>query len=273
MPHIDTRAGRVAYSDTGVDAGSLTVVLLHASLHDRHDFDAIAPRLADRYRVIAVDWPGHGESGRPAVPVTAAVLADTLEEVVEGLGLASAVFIGNSVGGFAAARLAIRRPSHVAGLVLVNVGGFTPQNAVAGALISNLLGRPAISRRIFPWWVSSYMKPKNDLDRAVRDRAVAVGRTREGSEISASLWRSFVTSEHDLRAEASSLHAPTLLVWGSRDTALPLPFGHLTRRRLPRAQFETLPTGHVVFASAPDEFLSLVEPFIDNLVPSPGADR
>ena len=49
---VQTRAGEVAYSDTGEGP---VVVLLHATLHDRHDFDAIVPGLRDDHRVIALD--------------------------------------------------------------------------------------------------------------------------------------------------------------------------------------------------------------------------
>ena len=59
MPTIQTRVGRVAYAELG---SGPTVLLLHATLHDRHDFDPIAETLARRYRTIAVDWPGHGDS-------------------------------------------------------------------------------------------------------------------------------------------------------------------------------------------------------------------
>src|SRR5258707_5782016 len=119
---VETRVGKVAYSDTGEGP---VVVLLHATLHDRHDFDAIAPSLSRDHRVIAVDWPGHGESPAP-VPnyqPTAASFADVLADVVAALNLQRVALIGNSVGGFAAARLAIADPQLVSRLVLVNSGG------------------------------------------------------------------------------------------------------------------------------------------------------
>ena len=59
MATVQTRAGRVAYHESG---NGPTVLLLHATLHDRHDFDPIVETLARNYRVIAVDWPEHGES-------------------------------------------------------------------------------------------------------------------------------------------------------------------------------------------------------------------
>ena len=82
-------------------------------------------RWPQHYRTIAVDWPGHGDSEPvdASLEAGAPLFADVLEDVVDGLGLSRAVLIGNSVGGFAAARLAITRPESVAGLVLVNAVG------------------------------------------------------------------------------------------------------------------------------------------------------
>ena len=60
---VETRVGQVAYSDAGEGP---VVVLLHATLHDRRDFDAIVPNLLHDHRVIALDWPGHGDSPAPA---------------------------------------------------------------------------------------------------------------------------------------------------------------------------------------------------------------
>jgi pimeloyl-ACP methyl ester carboxylesterase len=120
---VETRVGKVAYSDVGEGP---PVVLLHATLHDRHDFDPIVERLESDYRVIAWDWPGHGESPAPEpnYQPTAASYADVLADVVAALDLPPAAFVGNSVGGFAAARLAITDPQRVSRLVLVNTGGF-----------------------------------------------------------------------------------------------------------------------------------------------------
>jgi pimeloyl-ACP methyl ester carboxylesterase len=104
----------------GTQRGENQVVLLHATLHDHHDYDPIIDRLADRFRTIAIDWPG---------PIGTTGLANVLQDVIDALELPAAAFIASSVGGFATGRLAITRPDRVPGLVLVNVGGFVRQPA------------------------------------------------------------------------------------------------------------------------------------------------
>jgi pimeloyl-ACP methyl ester carboxylesterase len=261
MPFVITSAGRVFYEHRG---SGPPVVLLHATLHDHTDFDPVARELAGRYTTIAVDWPGHGQSdpmsgGRVA---DAFLFAEVLADLAERLDLAPAVLIGNSVGGFAAVRLALDQPDRVAGLVLVNGAGFSRQTA-ASRLACRVLGNPRASRWLLPRLVPGYMKPRNDHDRAIAERVQARARTADGARVAAGLWHSFGAPAYDLRAAAPRLTAPVLLVWGAGDKILPLEAGRQAHAAIPGSQFRTLDTGHVVFASDPERFLELAGPFID----------
>jgi pimeloyl-ACP methyl ester carboxylesterase len=259
MPLILTRVGDVSYSTHG---SGPPIILLHAILHTNHDFDAIIPHLSLHYQVIAIDWPWHGESSRPANQQPTAVLfADVLEDIVAALKLPPAILIGNSVGGFAAARLAITHPDKVAGLVLVNTGGFVPWDWVK-SLFGRLLGIPLVDRWIMPFLVWRYMIPQNAEDKAIATQVAAAAKTVEGSKVLASVWASFLRPSYDLRSQASEIKAPTLIIWGKKDPVVPLSVGQFTHKTIKGSRFETLNTGHVVFASKPDEFIALVEPFI-----------
>jgi len=254
---VETRVGKVAYSDVGEGP---TVVLLHATLHDRHDFDPIVERLQRDYRVIALDWPGHGESPAPSRPPAAALYADVLADVVATLDLPPAAYVGNSVGGFAAARLAITDPQRVSRLVLVNSGGFIA--GPAANLYCRMLGMPAVMKRVLPRFVRSYMKATSDNDRAVQERVLARAKTPDGVSLTAALWRSFANPDYDLRAHAERITAPCLVIWGSKDTAIPMRLGRATAAAIPGSRLESLPTGHVAFSSDPAGFLAIAAPFL-----------
>jgi pimeloyl-ACP methyl ester carboxylesterase len=260
MPTLATRTGQVAYLQTG--AGR-PLVLLHATLHDRRDFDPIVEALARRHRVIAVDWPGHGESPSTDL-VTGPLMADVLEDFVDALNLEDIVLIGNSIGGSAAARLAITRPELVKGLVLVNTGGFVPNNPLTMAFC-RLMGTEALARRVMPPFVRAYMKPQTPSDERIVARAVARARTDDGVRTAASLWRSFATPEYDLRDRAHRITAPTLIIWGDRDPTLSLRIGRATQRAIPGSALHVLHTGHVVFSSDPSGFMRVVQPFLEDV--------
>src|SRR3954471_10147764 len=177
MTTMQTSFGTVSYTDEG---SGPPIVLLHAALHDRTDFAPVADALGNGRRVIALDWPGHGESPLPATPLRAVEFGDLLIEFGDRLDLTNAVIVGNSVGGYAACRLALERPERVAGVVLINNGGFTPHNGVP-RFFRRLPGPPGVNKAVFPGFVRAYMRAKNPTDQAVVDRVVARAKTDGGA--------------------------------------------------------------------------------------------
>ncbi|KAH8765256.1 alpha/beta hydrolase fold protein [Hyaloscypha sp. PMI_1271] len=243
MPSVSTREGDVSYSVNGTGP---PILLLHANLHSSQDFASIIPKLSLHYQTFAIDFPWHGAStGTSHIQPTAPHLADALEDLVIALDLPPAVFIGNSVGGFSSARLAITHPW-----------------SFALKAVAHPLSIPWINRLVMPSLVWKYMLPQTDLDKSIAEQVSARARTIEGSKVAAGIWSSFPSPEHDLRSRSEELKAPTLLVWGKRDPVAPLSAGIATQKCIKGSRLEVLDTGHVVFASRPEEFLELVEPFI-----------
>src|SRR5262245_55774967 len=119
MQFVECRTGKVAYEEHGEGT---PIVLVHSAGHDHRDFDAVVPVLARSYRTIAIDLPGFGASDAPSEPLatTSELYTDVLEDIVARLQLGAAIFVGNSVGGSAAIRLALRRPELVRALVPVD---------------------------------------------------------------------------------------------------------------------------------------------------------
>ncbi len=259
MPILDTSTGPVAYDEQG--AGD-PIVLLCSGAHDRHDFDELRALLPERFRTIAIDWPGHGESPPGRGPTSAMRLADVAEQAVEQLAPAGAVVLGNSVGGFSAARMAIRRPELVRGLVIVDGGGFAGRPPHV-RLFCALMRRPWFLRAIYPAFATLYMRPRTTADRRARDVGVATTRHDPGLRAVSELWGSFASREHDLRRQATSITAPTLVVWGRRDPVIPLKIGRRIATTIPAARLVVLDTGHVPHTSDPEGFAAQLLPFLD----------
>jgi pimeloyl-ACP methyl ester carboxylesterase len=259
MATIQTSQGTVSYTD---DGSGPPILLLHAALHDRTDYGPVHGALAKGRRVLALDWPGHGESPLPTAPLGAVQFGDLLVEFADRLDLSKVVVVGNSVGGYAACRLALERPERVAGLVLVNTGGFTPHGALT-RLVCAVMAKPAVVKAVFPVSVRAYMRVKSATDRAVVARVTARAKTDEGAQTAAVLWRSFTEPDHDLRTRAAQISAPVLITWGSRDLTAPKRWGKAVQAAIPGSMFEALPAGHVVFSSEPAAWLAAVVPFVD----------
>jgi pimeloyl-ACP methyl ester carboxylesterase len=189
--------------------------------------------------------------------------ADVAEEAVERLAPEGAIVVGNSVGGFAAARLAIRRPELVRGLVIVDGGGFAGRPPHVRAFCA-LMGRPRFLRAIYPAFAHAYMRAQTPADRRARERAVATTRRDPGLRTVAQLWRSFASPEHDLRGAAAAIEAPTLVLWGRRDPVIPLRIGRWIARTIPGARLVAFDTGHVPHTTVPRAVAEQLVPFAES---------
>lgn len=259
MHSVVLSSGSVHYSEYGQ---GVPLVLLHANPGDSQDFEAVIPALSKHHRVLALDWPGYGQSAMPQQPESASVLFyyKILREFLATLALPPAFFIGNSIGGNAAARLASESPELVRGLVLVAPGGFTPHNFISRIFCKLQGSRFSISPHRF---ASMYLKHRNPTTKAILQRASAAQATTERLALNRAMWRSFARPENDLRQIAQSIQAPTLLLFGQHDQNIPASKdGKVAAQSIPSAQLVALPCGHVSFAEVPELFLAEVQPFL-----------
>ncbi len=115
----------IAYHAVG-DIRGRPIVLIHGLTASASDWRQTASALvAEGWRVLSPDCPGHGSSSAPRDPeayLTESV-ADVLHTLAEGLDWAPAVIVGNSMGGAIAQEYAIRHPGSVMALVLVDSAG------------------------------------------------------------------------------------------------------------------------------------------------------
>ena len=110
--------GRVYYQDVG--QGPMTVVFIHGWSCDHTFWQGQIPEISKKYRVIALDLPGHGKSGKPRVPYTQNFLVRGVAEVMKKAGVENAVLAGHSMGASMAWRTALENPSPVKAVVVVD---------------------------------------------------------------------------------------------------------------------------------------------------------
>jgi pimeloyl-ACP methyl ester carboxylesterase len=247
MTTLSTSAGTVAYDSRG--SGD-PVVLLPSGGHEQHDYDEIRELLPGGFRSIGVDWPGHGRSPAGTVPSTELRLAQIIEELLESLTPDGAVLVGNSVGGNVAVRLAIRRPDLVKGLMIIDGGGFEGSR-LSGRVFCALMSRPWFARRVYPLFSRAYMRPRTAADHRARASAIAITRTAPGVRAVTEIWHSFNLPEHDLRAQAGKITAPTVLAWGRHDPVLPLRAAWTARDLIPGSRLVVIDSGHLPHTTSP----------------------
>lgn len=255
---MDLPSGAIHYRDEGA---GLPLILLHANPGDSRDFDAVIPGLAKHFRVIALDWPGYGQSPPPSDPDQVDVLSyyRLFIDFLDALKLPEVSIIGNSLGGNIDARFAASHPERVTRLVLVSPGGFTPQNAWTRFFCWFQGSRFSIP----PYWFARlYVRVRTSVTKDMLSRAKSYQASPVYLTISRSIWRSFARSENDLRERVRSIRAPVFLIFGDQEPVISAKRDRvIVARSIPHAQVWTPPCGHAPFAELPDHFLRAIEKF------------
>lgn len=106
---------------TKVEGSGSPVVLLHSLWGDHTLFDRIAEQLSSRFKIIRIDFPGHGKSASPTKNFSFKEFSSVLKDVLEKIGIAGKItFVGHSMGGFSALAFAKEYPERTAALVLMH---------------------------------------------------------------------------------------------------------------------------------------------------------
>ena len=124
------------------------LVLLHGAGDNALDWQWVMPTLAATYRVYAPDLPGSPDSARPKVDYSPGFFERFVAAFVDTLNIGRAVFVGNSLGGLIALRLALSEPARVSALVLVDSAGLG--RAVNPAFMS--VNVPGLGEAAIPLW-------------------------------------------------------------------------------------------------------------------------
>jgi 4,5:9,10-diseco-3-hydroxy-5,9,17-trioxoandrosta-1(10),2-diene-4-oate hydrolase len=231
------------------------VVCLHAIGHGAADFEAFAKRVGDGFEVIAIDWPGQGDSPADGGPVTPEHYADLLEAELPKLCKSAPIVIGNSLGGATAILLASRRPEAVRALVLCNSGGLAPvgpfEQRAIGAIAAFFR---AGARRA--WWFKTAFAAYYAmvLPRAPKRRREIVADAYRIAPILAEAWEGFRRPEADLRAFAPTIQTPALFAWAKSDRLIPWAKSRAAAEQFPRHAVRLFRGGHAAFLEDADAF-------------------
>jgi len=208
-------AVEVGYSETG-PADAPVVVLSNSLGATRGMWDPQVTALAERFRVISYDTRGHGESPAPAGPYTIDDLVDDVVALLDRLGAERAHVAGLSLGGMTGMRLAAREPARVASLaVLCSSAKTEPQGFLDRAVAARRDGTASFAATVVSRWLTPpYAAEHPDL--VARLEAMVAGSDDEGYAACAE-----VVGGIDLREDLGAISAPTLVVSGAEDPALP----------------------------------------------------
>jgi pimeloyl-ACP methyl ester carboxylesterase len=233
------------------------------------------PVFADSHRVIAMDLPGFGHSPMPHERITISGYARLLDGLFDELGIGAATLVGNSMGGFISAEIAIAFPEHVERLVLVSPAGVSSYRNPRGTRALPALHRGERIVAAYTAWMAS----KSDTVTrrpALRNATLGFVTAHPGrlpAALAAEQLRGagkpgFIQAleanlDYDFRHRLPEIACPTLIVWGDQDRVLTVRDAAVYAELIPGSRkvvYED--TGHMAQIERPDAFNSLLREFL-----------
>ena len=244
------------------DVGSGPVVVLVHGLGSRKEGDwgrVVAP-LAQKYRVVALDQIGFGQSDKPLIDYSIQTYVDFLNEFLHQLKIEKASLMGESLGGWISALYSLEATSDahmvpVEKLVLVDAAGLKQDQLIPDLNPSTLASERKLLQVVF--YDSSFVTDelvKHDLAERIRANISYTVR---------SILSNPALAEERLDGKLGGIHVPTLVVWGKQDALLPIASGERYSKEIAGAKFVSFDKcGHVPPLEKTAEFLSAVTEFL-----------
>lgn len=265
VSYINVNGSRLAVKRWGAGPA---VLCLHAIGHGSGDFQALADRIADRFEVVAIDWPGQGRSPDCEVPPFAREYSDLVIAACDALELARPILIGNSIGGAAAIEAAARSPERFKAIVICNPGGLSELDALSRFVLARMVSffrAGASGARWFPFAFRAYYASVLSRKPAHVQRELIVRAGRLIAPLLAEAWRGFGEPAADIRAKASGLRIPVFAAWAKSDRFVSWSRSKKAVSKIPDHRVRLFDGGHAAFLEDPDVFAEALLDFVKEI--------
>jgi pimeloyl-ACP methyl ester carboxylesterase len=272
LKYLDLHGERVAYREAG--AGE-ALLLIHGMAGSSATWRAVMPQLSKKYRVVAPDLLGHGESAKPRGDYSLGAFAAWLRDLLDELGITRATVVGQSLGGGVAMQFVYQHRDYCQRLVLISSGGLGPDLSWMLRILSApgaelvlpvVVPRPVmnVGNRLGSWLMSASIHSPRAGEMWHAYSSLSDGQTRQAF---LRTLRSVVDYRGQAVSAVSKLHLssglPTLLIWGDQDRIIPVAHGYAAHDALPDSRLEVLSgVGHFPHVEAPTAVVEILDDFI-----------
>ena len=244
------------------DLGSGPVVVLVHGLGSKkeNDWGRVVAPLSQKYRVIAPDQLGFGQSDKPVIDYSIQTYVDFLNEFLHELKIEKATLVGESLGGWISGLYTLEAGSDkhmisVEKLVLVDAAGLKQDKPIPDLNPSTLAAEKKLLQAVFydSSWVTDELVKRDLAERIHANISYTVR----------SILSNPALALERLDGKLGDIHVPTLVVWGKQDELLPMASGERYSKDIAGAQFVSFDKcGHVPPVEKTAEFVAAVEEFL-----------
>ncbi len=272
LKFLELHGDRIAYRDEG---DGEVLLLIHGMAGSSETWRAVIPPLSKKFRVIAPDLLGHGESAKPRTDYSLGAFAVWLRDFLDELGISRATVVGHSLGGGVAMQFVYQHPDYAQRLILISSGGLGPDvgwvlrllSAPGAEFVLPIIAPPpvlSVGNKLRTWMKSAGIRSPRGAELWSAYSSFSDGQTRQ------SFLRT-LRSVVDYRGQAVSAlnrlrlreDLPVMAIWGERDGIIPVAHAYAAHEARTDARLEVLPdVGHFAQVEAPEQVVELIEDFI-----------
>jgi pimeloyl-ACP methyl ester carboxylesterase len=279
LKYLDLHGDRIAYQDAG--SGDEALLLIHGMAGSSETWRAVIPQLAKKYRVVAPDLLGHGQSAKRRSDYSLGAFAVSLRDLLDELGISRATVIGQSFGGGVAMQFAYQHRDYCQRLVLISSGGLGPDvgwtlrllSAPGAELILPVIAPPPVvnvGNKLRSWFSGSGIQSARGAEMWSAYSSLADPQTRQAF---LRTLRSVVDYRGQSVSALNRLHLtsdlPTMVIWGEQDRIIPVEHAYAVQDAWPGCRLEVLAgVGHFPHVERPSNVVALLDDFIDTTDPS-----
>jgi pimeloyl-ACP methyl ester carboxylesterase len=290
MKYLELHGDRVAYRDVG--SGDEALLLIHGMAGSSETWRAVIPQLSRKYRVVAPDLLGHGQSAKPRGDYSLGAFVVWLRDLLDELGISRATIVGQSLGGGVAMQFVYQHPDYCQRLILISSGGLGPDVgwtlrmlSAPGAefILPAIAPRPVLTagNKVRSWFSAAGIQSPRGAEVWSAYSSLADADTRQA-------FLRTLRSVVDYRGQAVSalnrLHMaselPTMTIWGDHDRIIPVDHAYAAQTARPESRLVVLEgVGHFPHVERPSEVVDLIDDFIHttsqptDAVPRPVSER
>ncbi len=250
---------RIHYIEAG-DKKAPALLLIHGLLDSIQAFRLVRDELAEHYHVFALDLPGHGYSERnPSFSMSLPDQAEVVVDFLKKVKVKSCRVLGHSMGGGIAIVLASRYPKLVKKLILASTISYPFNKPLKGkvALIPHL-GQYVVRFLFNRYLITDYLQKEVyfDISCMSDEDTDIMWANFKAPESRMAMHRAILAIEDVdwLPAEARKIKAPTRIIWGEEDNAVPVALGYRLEADIPGARLDVFKRcGHMVLCENPAE--------------------
>lgn len=256
---------RLHYRDTGNKSGP-TLLLIHGTSASLHTWEPLARRLGGDFRLVSLDLPGHGLTGPFSQrDYSRKVMIDTIFSLLDELDIASATFVGNSLGGSIAWRAAKQNSTRVNSVVLLSPSGTQrsrPSRSNIGLrIVATELGQSLMTKFTPRAIIEKSLRQTVEDDSIITDDMI--NRYWELLKMKGNRQEMIDLVRSDRNSEAFTLlkhlSTPFLIIWGQNDQLLPVDMIRQFEKQLIDTDSHVLPNiGHLPQEEAVDIVAELI---------------